>query len=95
MLTVASAVGCYIDSYLDKKSCRDSALSSNAYANELVIKWLYGAFSTSLSYRKACFFMKLCYVLRSKNFICNTRNVKLEEQLTMFLLTIEIMLSTV
>ncbi|RWR86206.1 putative nuclease HARBI1 [Cinnamomum micranthum f. kanehirae] len=37
MLTVAAVAGWYIDTYLDKKPCRDSALSGAAYVNELLI----------------------------------------------------------
>ena len=37
MLTVASAIGWYIDTYFDKKPCDDSVLSDAAYANELLI----------------------------------------------------------
>ncbi|KAJ8620250.1 hypothetical protein MRB53_028779 [Persea americana] len=37
MLTVAAVAGWYIDTYLDKKPCRDSTLSGATYVNELLI----------------------------------------------------------
>lgn len=57
MLSVGSVVGWYIDTYLDKKSYRDSTLSSNAYANKLLSGHLEcRAFSTSSSHGKAYFY---------------------------------------
>ncbi|RWR77284.1 putative nuclease HARBI1 [Cinnamomum micranthum f. kanehirae] len=86
MLTVAAVAGWYIDTYLDKRPCRDSALSGAAYVNELLIGHLE-------RFRQVCrmerpIFMKLCNVIRSKNLLCDTRDITLEEQLIMFLFTI-------
>ncbi|RWR86475.1 putative nuclease HARBI1 [Cinnamomum micranthum f. kanehirae] len=86
MLTVAAVAGWYIDTYLDKKPCRDSTLSGAAYVNELLIGHLE-------RFRQVChmerpIFMELCNVIRSKNLLCDTRDITLEEQLIMFLFTI-------
>lgn len=76
MLTVASVVGWYIDTYFDKKPCCDSILSGAAYANELLIGFLK-------CFRQICsmewhVFMKLYDVICSKG-IFVTQDITLEE----------------
>ncbi|RWR88488.1 hypothetical protein CKAN_01750000 [Cinnamomum micranthum f. kanehirae] len=78
MLIVVAVAGWYKDTYFDKKPCRDSTLSGAAYVNELSI----------IYHMEKLIFMKLCNVIRSKNLLCDTRDIILEEQLIMFLFTI-------
>lgn len=86
MLTVAVVAGWYIDTNFDKKSCHDSALSGAAYVNELLIGHLE-------RFRQVCrmerpIFIKLYNIIHSKNILCDTRDITLEEQLINFLFTI-------
>lgn len=86
MLSVGSEVGWYIETYLDKKSYRDSTLSGNAYANKLLSGHL--EHFRQVRRMKRPIFMKLCDVIRCKNLLSDTRDVTLKEQLIMFLFTI-------
>lgn len=68
MLTVASVVGWYIDTSLDKIPCHDSTLSGAAYVNEF-LNGHTEHFQRVCRMEERPIFMKLCDYLEQRFFV--------------------------